>query len=239
MHITHISKLEFLCAFREAFFTSMTKKNIQGGFAGAGLVPYDPQKVLLKLDVLLRTPTPPATLPEIRQTWVSKTPQNAHEAASQSGHIKSRISAHQNSSPTSMITALDQFAKGATAIMLAHAAIQGTARPAHYFVLTDEVFRQRYKTTLPYGYKNVADIVEETTQALCYTFGRATRAVSICTPAYYADILCERARCYLSNIFDSPSQSAAGSVVKSEHEAEPSQEDLGVHENLKDTMFYI
>ena len=121
----------------------------------------------------------------------------------------------------------------------AHAAIQGTARPAHYFVLIDEVFRQNYKTTLPYGYRNVADIVEETTQALCYTFGRATRAVSICTPAYYADILCERARCYLSNVFDSPSQSAAGSVVESEHEAEPSQEDLGVHENLKDTMFYI
>jgi len=117
MHITHISKLEFLCAFRKAFSSSMTEKNIQGGFAGAGLVPYDPQRVLSKLDVRIRTPTPPATLPEIRQPWVSKTPQNAYEASSQSEHIKNRISAHQNSSPTSMIAALDQFAKGATAIM--------------------------------------------------------------------------------------------------------------------------
>ena len=117
MHITHISKLEFLCAFREAFFSSITEKNIQGGFAGAGLVPYDPQRVLSKLDVRLRTPTPPATLPEIRQPWVSKTPQNAYEASSQSEHIKNRISTHQNSSPTSMLAALDQFAKGATAIM--------------------------------------------------------------------------------------------------------------------------
>ena len=117
MHITHISKLEFLCAFRTAFFTSITKKNIQGGFLGAGLVPYDPQRVLSKLNVRLRTPTPPVTLPEIIQTWVPKTPQNAYEASSQSEHIKNRITAHENSSPTSMIAAMDQFAKGATAIM--------------------------------------------------------------------------------------------------------------------------
>ena len=28
MYINHVSKLEFLCAFREAFFASMTEKNI-------------------------------------------------------------------------------------------------------------------------------------------------------------------------------------------------------------------
>lgn len=32
----------------------------------------------------------------------------------------------------------------------------------------------------------------------CYGFGRATKAVSICPPAYYADILAERGRCYLA-----------------------------------------
>jgi len=58
MHINHVSKLEFLCSFREAFFTFMTERNIQGGFAGAGLMPYDPERVLSKLDIKLRTPTP-------------------------------------------------------------------------------------------------------------------------------------------------------------------------------------
>ncbi|KAJ6437614.1 LOW QUALITY PROTEIN: transposase-like protein [Purpureocillium lavendulum] len=116
-HITHITKLEFLCAFREAFFSSMTEKNIQGGFAGAGLVPYDPRRVLSKLDVQLRTPTPPVTLPGTPQAWVPKTPQNAREATSQSKHIKNRISAHQNSSPTSMLAAVDQLEKGTTVIM--------------------------------------------------------------------------------------------------------------------------
>ena len=55
-HINHVSKLEFLCTFRETFFASMTEKNIQGGFAGAGLIPYDPERVLSKLDVQLQTP---------------------------------------------------------------------------------------------------------------------------------------------------------------------------------------
>jgi hypothetical protein len=117
MHITHISKLEFLSAFRIAFFTSITQKNIQGGFAGTGLLPFNPERVLSKLDVLLRTPTPPEILPITRQHWVSKTPQNAYEASLQSEHIKARISTHQNSSPSSIIAAIDQFTKGATAMM--------------------------------------------------------------------------------------------------------------------------
>jgi len=62
-YINHISKLEFLYAFREAFFASITERNIQGGFAGAGLMPYDPERVLSKLDIKLRTPTPLTSRP--------------------------------------------------------------------------------------------------------------------------------------------------------------------------------
>jgi hypothetical protein len=60
-------RLEFLCAFRTAFFSSFIEKNIQVGFIGSDLLPYNPERVLFKLDVVLRTPTPPETLPEIRQ----------------------------------------------------------------------------------------------------------------------------------------------------------------------------
>ena len=58
MHINYVSKLDFLYSFRKAFFASMTERNIQGGFARSGLVPHDPEKVLSKLDIKLRTPTP-------------------------------------------------------------------------------------------------------------------------------------------------------------------------------------
>ena len=58
MHINYVSKLEFLCGFREAFFTSITERDIQGGFAGAGLMPHDLERMLSKLDVKLRTLIP-------------------------------------------------------------------------------------------------------------------------------------------------------------------------------------
>lgn len=116
-HINHVSKLEFLCAFRDAWFATFTEKNIRGAFAGAGLVPFDPQRVLSKLDVQLRTPTPPNPGTASTQPWVSQTPYNAQEANLQSELIKARIANHQKSSPTSMLAAVDQFAKGATAIM--------------------------------------------------------------------------------------------------------------------------
>lgn len=117
VRVTHISKVEFLCAFREAFFASMTRENIQGGFMGAGLVPHNPERVLSKLDVRIRTPSPILPLSTPADPWISKTPQNPLEATSQSELIKIRISNHQNSSPTSMINAVDQFAKGTKAIM--------------------------------------------------------------------------------------------------------------------------
>lgn len=116
----------------------------------------------------------------------------------------------------------------------AHTALQGTARPAHYVVLVDEIFRSRR----PAG--SVADDLVSLTQSMCYAFGRATKAVSYCTPAYYADILCERARCYLSSVFDTPAGSVAGSSVAGPGPGPGTMEqDVRVHERLKNTMFYI
>ncbi|KAK1977461.1 putative RNA interference and gene silencing protein [Colletotrichum cereale] len=120
----------------------------------------------------------------------------------------------------------------------AHAAIQGTARPAHYFVVLDEIFRNRYRT-IPPPFQNVADLLEDLTQSMCYIYGRATKAVSICTPAYYADILCERARCYLSGVFDTPTYSTALSMASSTQGPPVGNKDLRIHPKLRDSMFYI
>jgi hypothetical protein len=61
--------------------------------------------------------------------------------------------------------------------------------------LLDEIFSARYAKTVPPPFRNLADVLEALTQSMCYTYGRATKAVSVCTPAYYADVVCERARC--------------------------------------------
>ena len=73
-NITYITKDDFFPAFRTAFKKVFTIQNVQGGFKGAGLVPLDPEAVIQKLDVLLRTPTPPITSDSLPEPWVSKTP---------------------------------------------------------------------------------------------------------------------------------------------------------------------
>lgn len=113
----------------------------------------------------------------------------------------------------------------------AHTALQGTARPAHYYVVLDEIFRNR---PVPPPFKNPADLLQNLTLNMCYLFGRATKAVSICPAAYYADLVCERARCYLSRLYDN---SSAGSVSDGGEDAK--NEEVTIHPDLKDTMFYI
>jgi eukaryotic translation initiation factor 2C len=93
-----------------------------------------------------------------------------------------------------------------------HAGLQGTSRPTHYHVLHDEN-------------KFTSDSLQELTYRLCYIYGRATRAVSIVPPAYYADLVAARARFHrrgenwsdtdaTSESMDSEAQLASFAVVK-------------------------
>ena len=61
-HINHITKLEFLPAVKAAYDRSFTPANIRSAFQGSGLIPHQPDVVLSKLDVQLRTPTPPTVV---------------------------------------------------------------------------------------------------------------------------------------------------------------------------------
>jgi hypothetical protein len=72
-HINHITKIEFLPCFKAAFDALITESNIRGSFRGAGLVPFDLEAVLSKLEVRLRTPTPPTIEPTL---WELKTLSN-------------------------------------------------------------------------------------------------------------------------------------------------------------------
>lgn len=115
-HINHITKVEFLIAFKAAYNATMTENNVKGGFRGAGLVPFDPQAVISKLDIKLRTPTPTGLPNSTEDSWTSQTPRNPIEALSQSKFVETRISKHQGSSPTRIFEAVGQMAKGMTTL---------------------------------------------------------------------------------------------------------------------------
>ncbi len=116
-----------------------------------------------------------------------------------------------------------------------HAAIKGTARPAHYVVLVDEIFTRIYKpagsTPLPAQCRSVADVLQTLTHDMCYLYGRATKAVSYVPAAYYADRACERGRRYLGGLFDGEGE-GEGAV-------DAVDGDVAVHERVRESMFYI
>ncbi|KAI1467708.1 Piwi-domain-containing protein [Daldinia caldariorum] len=117
----------------------------------------------------------------------------------------------------------------------AHRAIVGTARPTHYFVVHDEIFREKFQGSS-------ADALETLTHCLCYVFGRSTGAVGVCTPAYYADLVCNRARCYVAAdaTFSRapPPPPITGSAVKPQSPPLGSQ-GIRLHRNMENSMFYI
>lgn len=123
-----------------------------------------------------------------------------------------------------------------------HAAIKGTARPAFYTVVHDEIFR----TYARQSKLSAVDICQDLTHTLCYVFGRATRAVGIATPAYYADIVCDRAACYLRALEASSTASDSGYSYRDDESVEITdqrryqlQSAIETHTKLKGTMFYI
>jgi len=101
----------------------------------------------------------------------------------------------------------------------AHQGLQGTARPAHYVVIKDDISFE-------------ADQMEQFTHHLCYLFNRATKAVSICPPAYYADLLCERGRSYLFSALAEDSNSDSNAFAAGGWSG-------GVHPRLSETTWYV
>ena len=78
-------------------------------------MPLQPDVVLSKLDVQLRTPTPAALS---KAPWEARTPSNVRELEAQSTLIRDRVRRHKSSSPASIIEAIGQLKKGAEVMML-------------------------------------------------------------------------------------------------------------------------
>ena len=115
--INHITKEDFLPAFKAAFASAINEENIRRGFRGAGLLPFDSEAVISKLDLRPRTPSlPPVESPN----WESQTPRNLTEIELQTQYMVQRIQRHQNSSPSSIFGGLASLKKGVK--MIAHGA---------------------------------------------------------------------------------------------------------------------
>ena len=73
-NVNHINKHEFLPLYRQARQAGLYRNNIEVGFAATGLVPYNPDRVLLLLYTEYRTPLPQC--PPLNAFWAAETPYN-------------------------------------------------------------------------------------------------------------------------------------------------------------------
>lgn len=127
-----------------------------------------------------------------------------------------------------------------------HSALQGTARPAHYFVLWDEIFTNDKLESVHQGVQSgiqPVDRLERVTHSLCYLFARTTKAVSIPAPVYYADVACDRARRYLADSSTDNQSVTTDTSGMTDGQRDRIRSDLqnqiDPHPQLKDSMFYI
>lgn len=151
--------------------------------------------------------------------------------------------------------------KGVTSVLdfdfylQAHAGLQGTVKPTHYVVIYDES-------------QLTADMVQQGVHAASYLYARATKAVSLVPPAYYADIVCEQARFWIHGFLNQgggsdsassvgegggaagggpPGSSTASAAMRRAREASEQRVfdaaqrmwGSGLHANLQDSMFYL
>jgi eukaryotic translation initiation factor 2C len=139
--------------------------------------------------------------------------------------------------------------KGVTSVLdfdfylQAHAGLQGSVKSTHYVVLYDE-------SAL------TADDVQQGVHTASYLYARATKAVSLVPPAYYADIACERARYWIHDFLLANAKDdddASSGTGKGAGRKKPTPEEAenrvfaaaerawgsGLHANLRDSMFYL
>ena len=80
-YIYYINKQSFLLAFKVVFKHTFLKSNIKASFKSTGLVPFNPEVVILKLNIKLCTPL---LLIIEYDPWESKTPNNICKLEAQS-----------------------------------------------------------------------------------------------------------------------------------------------------------
>jgi hypothetical protein len=106
--VFHVDKLDFLWIYNKIRLTALSDQNIKAGFQATGLIPFNPERVLLNLTVV-RTPSPPGTSVDGGALWTAETPRTTEQLQQQARLVRDLLH-RQSQSPTSL--AISQLVKG-------------------------------------------------------------------------------------------------------------------------------
>jgi hypothetical protein len=109
--INHVDKDDFLKHYLRIRSSVYTSGTIQNGFKAAGLVPFDPDEVISKLDIRIRTPSLTLNSTDIPSPWKPETPHNVIELQSQTEAIHTLIRYTTQSPPSPAVQAVNQLVK--------------------------------------------------------------------------------------------------------------------------------
>jgi DDE superfamily endonuclease/Tc5 transposase-like DNA-binding protein/Psq-like protein len=114
----HIDKFDFLADYPRARAEAFKPQTIQTSFAATGITPFEPERVLSKLNISLNTPTPPGSRPSSRSSqFTPKTPRTVIQLQKQASSLRQLLKQRSNSPPTPSKIMLDQIIKGCTITM--------------------------------------------------------------------------------------------------------------------------
>lgn len=120
VEVCYINKSDFLLTYLIARIEALTLNTVRSEFAATRLVLYDSERVLLKLNTQLRTPTPP--LLTIKQApWVLETLYNIQELEFQAKAIGEFVQRRTAGSSSPTESAIQQLVKGCQ--MAIHSAV--------------------------------------------------------------------------------------------------------------------
>jgi eukaryotic translation initiation factor 2C len=108
--------------------------------------------------------------------------------------------------------------------LMSQAGLKGTSKPSRYIVLKDEI-----------GF--TADAIQHFTYWQCFTFGRATRAVSCVPSIYYAHLLAFRARHMMYEDFDD--NASVSTSTSNGIKPFPGYAYTNFHKSIVGKMFYV
>jgi hypothetical protein len=116
--VNHIDKLDFLAAYPQARIDAFKLNTIKNSFKAAGIVPIDPEPVLIKLNIQLRTPTPLSERPSSRSSiYYPTTPANITDLAKHAKSAKELLKYRSESPPTPTKQVVNQMYKACGQVM--------------------------------------------------------------------------------------------------------------------------
>ena len=112
--IYSVRKEDFLHIYPAVHQQALSLSNIKSGFAATGLIPFSPERILLKLNIQRKTPTPPSTSHSDQPFGAGKTPSNIYQLEQQKKKIESLKGVV---SPSTVDEAMAKVIKGAEMTM--------------------------------------------------------------------------------------------------------------------------